>query len=119
MSQKIGRPLTNEDHVHHVDFNKFNNDPSNLVILTAAEHNKLHKRKHEPREIKCKVCSKPTFNPVCCSLTCGAKLAQRMGRPDVERLTEDLKTMNYREIAKKYRVSTVILKHWLRGYKIR
>ena len=29
-------------HVHHVDFNKDNNEPENLVLLTASEHLSLH-----------------------------------------------------------------------------
>lgn len=29
-------------HVHHIDFNKDNNDPSNLVALTNSEHETLH-----------------------------------------------------------------------------
>lgn len=29
-------------HVHHVDGNKFNNDPSNLVVITPMEHKRLH-----------------------------------------------------------------------------
>lgn len=29
--------------IHHIDFNKLNNDISNLVCLTKAEHMRLHK----------------------------------------------------------------------------
>ena len=28
--------------VHHADFNKFNNDPENLVLISQKEHNDLH-----------------------------------------------------------------------------
>lgn len=31
--------------IHHVDFNKSNNRLSNLLILTKAEHNHIHKIK--------------------------------------------------------------------------
>jgi hypothetical protein len=30
--------------VHHIDGNKFNNDSSNLQILTREEHEKIHRR---------------------------------------------------------------------------
>ena len=40
--QTIGRPLTSNEVVHHIDGNKQNNDPANLVVLTRAEHSKLH-----------------------------------------------------------------------------
>jgi hypothetical protein len=38
----IGRPLQNNEVVHHIDSNKLNNDPSNLVVMTRSEHNGLH-----------------------------------------------------------------------------
>jgi hypothetical protein len=45
MAEIIGRPLTHEEVVHHVDRNPRNNDPSNLVLCAdQAEHLKLHMR---------------------------------------------------------------------------
>ncbi len=35
--------LTEGMHVHHVDHDPFNNDPSNLVALSASDHQKLHR----------------------------------------------------------------------------
>lgn len=29
-------------HIHHIDFNAYNNDPSNLIALTPEEHAKIH-----------------------------------------------------------------------------
>ncbi len=43
MEQKIGRRLTSDEIVHHVDGNPLNNDPRNLVILSRAEHTHLHR----------------------------------------------------------------------------
>jgi len=33
---------TPEMHIHHIDFNKLNNDLSNLELITATEHKKKH-----------------------------------------------------------------------------
>ncbi|MEX0917971.1 MAG: toprim domain-containing protein [Candidatus Paceibacterota bacterium] len=33
---------TDGDHVHHIDFNKLNNDPDNLMPLSKEDHMKLH-----------------------------------------------------------------------------
>jgi hypothetical protein len=42
MEQKIGRKLKRGEIVHHIDGNKRNNDPDNLMITTQSEHLKLH-----------------------------------------------------------------------------
>ena len=38
----LGRKLLRDEHVHHIDGNKRNNTPSNLQVLTSAEHLRLH-----------------------------------------------------------------------------
>lgn len=37
----LGRSLTAEEIVHHKDFNKLNNKPGNLAIITRKEHQQL------------------------------------------------------------------------------
>lgn len=38
------RYLKPELHVHHIDKNRLNNDPSNLVVLTQKEHSQIHNK---------------------------------------------------------------------------
>ncbi|KKK70026.1 hypothetical protein LCGC14_2928120 [marine sediment metagenome] len=38
----LGRPLKRSEVVHHIDGNKFNNEHSNLVIMTQSDHLRLH-----------------------------------------------------------------------------
>lgn len=40
--QKIGRSLKPGEIVHHIDGNKRNNNPDNLVVMTQSEHCRLH-----------------------------------------------------------------------------
>jgi len=42
---KIGRKLLATEEVHHIDGDPTNNDPDNLVVLTASEHSKIHASK--------------------------------------------------------------------------
>lgn len=42
MEKHLGRPLTKDEIIHHIDYNKKNNDISNLMVMTRAEHNALH-----------------------------------------------------------------------------
>jgi hypothetical protein len=39
----LKRELLEEEHVHHVDRNKHNNAPFNLLVMNHADHNKLHR----------------------------------------------------------------------------
>lgn len=40
--EKLGRPLEEGEIVHHIDGNKFNNDPDNLQVMTQSEHARIH-----------------------------------------------------------------------------
>ena len=42
--------------IHHKDFNKDNNDISNLQLLTRGEHTKIHESTRPKREYICQVC---------------------------------------------------------------
>lgn len=59
-SGKLGRALRGDEHVHHVDLDPMNNDPGNLVVLTNAQHRRLHNRIRAgvaPYEAVCEVLS--------------------------------------------------------------
>lgn len=43
MEEHIGRPLKENEVVHHIDGNKRNNDISNLLLTTRSEHAKIHR----------------------------------------------------------------------------
>lgn len=59
VENSIGRLLTADEVVHHIDLNPLNNDLSNLQLLTATEHVKLHARLREHFiELVCPQCGK-------------------------------------------------------------
>jgi hypothetical protein len=62
-ARAIGRPLKNEERVHHVDGNGKNNRPHNLVVCPSEEYHKLlHSREEALDECgnagwkKCRYC---------------------------------------------------------------
>lgn len=42
MSQKIGRALVDEEQVHHIDENRSNNHPDNLMLFANAKEHLAH-----------------------------------------------------------------------------
>jgi hypothetical protein len=42
MEEHLGRPLSYNEVVHHIDGNKLNNDLSNLEVMDRGEHIRLH-----------------------------------------------------------------------------
>lgn len=49
MEKHLGRKLSRDEHVHHIDGDRTNNDISNLVVLTRGEHSKIHREEEYKR----------------------------------------------------------------------
>ena len=63
VENSIGRLLTNNENVHHIDGNRYNNSIENLKVMTRSEHTRLHNRDRFPNGITiltciCKNCGK-------------------------------------------------------------
>lgn len=43
MEAVLGRSLRNDEHVHHVDRNRTNNDPKNLRVMERSAHLRMHR----------------------------------------------------------------------------
>jgi len=55
MENKIGRPLSCNEIVHHVDGNKRNNSPDNLAIVKSFSN---HASKYKNQNTKCLLCDR-------------------------------------------------------------
>ena len=60
MEQKLGRPLKENEQVHHIDGNPSNNNIENLAIMMLGEHQRMHNPKHvyTDKEMVCPWCQK-------------------------------------------------------------
>lgn len=54
MEQHLGRKLEHNEVVHHINGNKFDNELSNLKVMTRSEHSRLHQsgKKASPDTLK-------------------------------------------------------------------
>jgi hypothetical protein len=82
ISIMIGRMPRKDEHVHHVNGNRFDNRPSNLQLLTSREHTHLTNIQG-PLVLYCPVCGRPFLRTIgnhprkTCSPSHGAKFARR------------------------------------------
>ena len=49
MEMKLGRPLSEDEIVHHLDNDNTNNDPDNLTVMSQANHLRLHIKEWDAR----------------------------------------------------------------------
>lgn len=116
MENHLGRLLNSNEVVHHKDGNKFNNDISNLELLTVSEHTTMHQHLKGRKwvKLKCPWCGKifeRGYNNcflskgdrcTCCSRSCHGKLSREI---QLHGLTHELETAiseNLIQIFKKY-----------------
>ena len=80
LEEKLGRRLVPKEQCHHIDGNKQNNDPENLMALDIREHQlETAKMRREKNTFPCVQCGKKVYRKpyqknksknVFCSLTC-------------------------------------------------
>lgn len=113
--------------VHHLDENRSNNSPENLLILRDSSHAKLHqwmdknviipKPGYAIRKlqgcIRCLVCNEPVNSGVkYCSYECSGKARRLVERPETQSLLDDIKTLSMVSVGKKYGVSDNAVRKW-------
>lgn len=105
-------------HVHHLDEDKWNWSPDNLVVVSNSDHGKYHKPIRE--EVICESCNqtfmaKPSESRKYCSIGCSAKGQEKVRWPDVEILRQWVKDTSYVAVGRKLGVSDNAVRKRLRG----
>ena len=128
--QKLGRLLTSEEVVHHIDHNRKNNKPENLMVFrTNSDHIKYHHGAEAHLDGDVFVCeSSNKICPVCnqefygrdsrrkfCSPKCSQIAQRRVPRPSYQELVDCLNEgMSFVELGTKYGVSDRAVRKWMR-----
>lgn len=119
--------VLDDELVHHLDENRANNSPDNLLIMRESSHVKLHawlsknivvaKPSYALRKmqgcIRCKICEEPiNSGEIYCSVLCSGKARRKTDRPDITVLSKDISTMSMVATGKKYGVSDNAVRKW-------
>lgn len=126
-TMEIGRPLSKDEVVHHLDHDRANNDVDNLIVLSRSHHARLHawlrmymatkSLKWEKRLCEC--CgSKLKFTLRYCSEACYLE-AKAKDIPIRETLIKDMESLgSVLAVGRKYGVSDNAVRKWLRKYSL-
>ena len=121
-----GRSLRDDEDVHHLDLNKFNNSPENLVILPARSHGRLHHWMTFNKIIpiqkivkRCEVCDFPlkvSEQEQFCSIDClkngRVSVIDSIGITQIKKDIKELKSIV--KVGAKYNLSDNSIRKWLK-----
>lgn len=134
--QKIGRPLRTGEVVHHIDENRTNNNPDNLMVFkNHGDHIRFHHcgvaileedgsyicpeylkiPKESTYKNICKTCGNPCKSKFC-SLKCSFDSRRTVERPSRDDLEKMIGTMSMRAIGRKFNVTDNSIRKWAKMY---
>lgn len=128
--QKIGRPLNDEEVVHHIDTNRSNNDPDNLLVFASnADHAAFHKHGEytldddgiahcdirEREQHKCPHCGAQIDRKANYCVEYANFLSRKVSnRPNREELKKLIRMCPFIRISAMYGVSDTAIRKWCR-----
>ena len=126
----LKRPIKKEEVVHHIDENKNNNSPNNLLVFKSLnDHAAFHQGGDLIKDGDVYISSRKMYYCKYCGsqVSCGndqcvkcykRTQCQWSNKPSKEVLEEELKHKTYSAIAREYNVTANSVKKWAKGYGI-
>lgn len=125
MSEKLGRLVTRNEHVHHIDGDKLNNDLDNLELLSPSSHATLHNTERMQRvgkevvkiKTQCVTCGSKlgigNKSGVCA--TCSHINSRKVERPPLEVVKAVVKEIGYEAAGRKFGVTGNAVRKWIKS----
>lgn len=105
----IGRYLRKDEEVHHKDFNRENNSPENLEVISKIEHRKLHADIIRKPKKLCRVCG-GILSSRRREMKCRIEIAHAK-YPSFDEFRREIETNSYCALGRKYGVSCRAIKN--------
>lgn len=128
--EMLGRYLKQDECVHHIDENKYNNSPNNLIVFkTKADHAAYHKGCDIIKEgdVYIALPHKDSICPICngykwfdanICLDCYRKSIHTTKKPDRDMLKKLIYTKSFLTIGKMFGVSDNAVRKWCITYNL-
>lgn len=135
----LGRSIKDDEEVHHMDFDRSNNSPNNLLVLTKSQHVKLHNwlkrscavdeellienevKTENPEVPECKNCRLhlSSDQEKYCSRECYNKGQRRVERPSKSKLKSLIDGNTWEDVSDIFDVSSNTIRNWAEDYGIK
>lgn len=131
--QKLGRPLKDEEVVHHIDGNRRNNDPVNLMVFATNSDHVLYHKGHEYVEVcgvcfcinesrtqnaTCTICGNDVYADGNMCRECRAITRRIVQRPSRQELKELIRNNTFVFIANRFNVTDNTIRKWCKYYNL-